>query len=99
MMDMFKKLNMKNWFISSQGEGLSLTIKGLSLIGIFTLLITTVGFLKMNIFENQYIVLICSISLIFFYYLVMLGILRKVYFEVKPFAIYFITKIQKTVFK
>ena len=75
---------MKDYFISSTGEGLSLTIQGLGLTGLISSLAVISRLLGFDISENELTTIIGGSLLIASTAMTIIGLLRKIYFRLKP---------------
>lgn len=81
MIDNFKR---QEWFTSSTGEGLSLTIQGLGLAGLISSLALISRLLGFDIAENELTEIVGGSLLIVSTGMTITGLLRKIYFRFKP---------------
>ncbi len=81
MIDDFKK---QEWFTSSTGEGLSLTIQGLGLTGLISSLALISRLLGYDISESELTTIVGGSLLIVSTGMTIIGLLRKIYLRLKP---------------
>ena len=74
----------KPFYISSTGEGLSLTIQGLGLTGLISSLSLISRLLGYDISENELTTIVGGSLLIVSTAMTIIGLLRKIYFRLKP---------------
>jgi len=73
----------KNWYISSTGKGLSLTLQGLSLGGLVGFFSFVFGLFGIDISENEITQLAETILMLISAVVTLFGLIRKIYFKIK----------------
>lgn len=73
----------KNWYISSTGKGLSLTIGGLAVGGFIPVIAVLAGLAGVDLSENEIAEALGAVVALVSITMTLIGLIRKIYYQIK----------------